>query len=364
MEPVQLAQKAKSMADSLRHRGPDDEGVWIDAENRVALSFRRLSIIDLSPAGHQPMISRCGRYVIVFNGECYNFGEIRKELLAAGCTFRGHSDTEVVLESIAHFGLEPTLKRMAGMFAIALWDKSTASLTLIRDRVGKKPLYFSAVNGTFVFASELKALHTVLKGQLSPDHSAIKLFLKFGYVPSPLTVFREIRKLRPGHFITLSSPSSVNDSIPYWSVQSAYETASSAEAQMSDEEAMGRFQTLLNRCVAERMIADVPLGAFLSGGIDSSLVAASMQAQSTRPVRTFSIAFQEPEYNEGPQAKLVAELLGGDTPRQYVGLPLVQERPIDGTRSEVGHVHVAFQSLDRLADQLVVAAEGRPVARQ
>jgi asparagine synthase (glutamine-hydrolysing) len=337
LDASELPEKARAMAASLKHRGPDDEGIWIDKENRVALSFRRLSIIDLSPAGHQPMISRCGRYVIVFNGECYNFGEIRKELLAAGSVFRGNSDTEVVLEGFARFGISPTVERMAGMFAIALWDKSTATLTLIRDRVGKKPLYYGTVHGTFVFASELKAFHTVLKGKLSLDPAALKLFLQFGYIPSPLSVFKEIHKLRPGHLITVTSPTTVNDSVPYWSVQSAGRAAASANPEMLDDDAANEFEKLLTHCVGERMISDVPLGAFLSGGIDSSLIVASMQAQSTRPVRTFSIAFREPEYNEGPHARLVSEHLGTEHTELLVtareaqeiipGLPDIYDEP-------------------------------------
>ena len=309
-EPEALTSAARSMADSLRHRGPDDEGIWIDAGHSLALAHRRLAIIDLSPAGHQPMVSQCGRYVIVFNGECYNFQEIRHDLVARGSQLRGHSDTEVIVESFARFGIEPTLQRMAGMFAIALWDKSTAKLTLIRDRVGKKPLYYGTVNGRFVFASELKAFHGVLRDQLTLDHAALKWFLQFGYIPAPLSVFREIRKLRPGHLLTIASPETMGESKPYWSVTSAHETASRSRQELTDDEAITAFEKLLKQCVGERMISDVPLGAFLSGGIDSSLVVAAMQAQSSRPVRTFSIAFQEPEFNEGPHARLVSEHLG------------------------------------------------------
>jgi asparagine synthase (glutamine-hydrolysing) len=309
-DPAQLADQARAMADTLKHRGPDDGGVWVDAERLLALAQRRLAIIDLSPAGHQPMVSQCGRYVIVFNGECYNFADLRAELISLGCEFRGHSDTEVILESFAQFGIEPTLQRMAGMFAIALWDKSKASLTLMRDRLGKKPLYYGTINGKFIFASELKAVHSVVHGRLSLDPAALKLFLQFGYIPSPLTVFKEIRKLRPGHHLTVTSPTVLNEPVPYWTVQSAYKNAASSNQEMSDGEAMDKFEKLLARGVRERMISDVPLGAFLSGGIDSSLVVAAMQAQSTRPIRTFSIAFQEPEFNEGPHARLVSEHLG------------------------------------------------------
>jgi asparagine synthase (glutamine-hydrolysing) len=309
-DPARLTDQARAMSDALRHRGPDDGGVWVDAERSLALAQRRLAIIDLSPAGHQPMISQCGRYVIVFNGECYNFADIRAELVSRGCVFRGHSDTEVILESFAHFGVEPTLQRMVGMFAIALWDKLQANLILMRDRVGKKPLYYGTINGSFLFASELKGFHPAVHGQLSLDPAALKLFLQFGYIPSPLTVFQEVRKLPPGHHVTIPSPMVVNKPIPYWTVQSAYEIASSSHQEMSDGEAMDEFEKLFARGVRERMISDVPLGAFLSGGIDSSLVVASMQAQSTRPVRTFSIAFQEPEFNESPHARLVSEHLG------------------------------------------------------
>jgi asparagine synthase (glutamine-hydrolysing) len=304
----ELTAQARRMADALRHRGPDDGGVWTDAARGLALSQRRLAIIDLSPAGHQPMVSRCGRYVIVFNGECYNFHELRAELVARSVTFRGGSDTEVVLEGFAQLGIEPTLKRMAGMFAIALWDCAEAKLTLIRDRVGKKPLYYGTADGQFVFASELKAIHAIARSSLALDHDALKSFLQFGYIPSPRSVFRDIRKLSPGHTLTLSSPANIPSSSSYWSVSTAYENATRVE--ISDEEALRQLEEKLRRCVGERMISDVPLGAFLSGGVDSSLVVALMQAQSARPVRTFSIAFEEPEFNEGPHARLVSEHLG------------------------------------------------------
>lgn len=313
-----LRAEAGRIGSALAHRGPDDEGYWLDAQKGLALVHRRLAILDLSPAGHQPMVSRNDRYVIAFNGECYNFEELQKDLLSTGHALRGRSDTEVILESFALFGIEPVVKRMAGMFAIALWDKSNSTLTLIRDRLGKKPLYYGLVKGVFLFASELKAFPTVLDRQLSLDPTALGLFLQMGYIPGPLSVFKEIRKLPAGHILTLKSPTAIPASTPYWTVQGAFEAARSAQTGVSEEDATQKFQQLLGQCVRERMISDVPLGAFLSGGVDSSLVVALMQAQSTRRVRTFSIAFQEPEFNEGPHARLVAEHLGTEHTELFV----------------------------------------------
>jgi len=307
-----LETKARVLGRCLAHRGPDDEGYWFDVPRGVALAHRRLSILDLSPAGHQPMISRSGRYVIVFNGEIYNFEEIRQDLIEGGCVLRGHSDTEVILEAFAQLGIDPVVQRMAGMFAIALWDRETAALTLIRDRVGKKPLYYGTVDGAFVFASELKAFQAVRTGGLPLDRAAIGSFLQLGYIPGPATVFEQIRKLPAGHGLTLKTPAEIPPSVPYWTVQRAFEAARASGGARTEEEARDEFEALLKRCVGQRMIADVPLGAFLSGGIDSSLVVALMQAQASRRVRTFSIAFEEPEFNEGPQAKMVARHLGTD----------------------------------------------------
>lgn len=299
------------MGGALAHRGPDDEGVWSEPAHGLALVQRRLAIIDLSPAGRQPMVSRCGRYVIVFNGECYNFEEVRRELIP-DLALRGRSDTEVVLESFAARGLETTLARMAGMFALALWDRRERTLSLVRDRLGKKPLYYGVFGGTLLFASELKALHRIAKGPLELDQAALSLFLRLGYIPAPWSVYKAVKKLAAGQHVTFRAPAATEAPSAYWTVADAERRGRMASPPAGDAEALAELDALLRRCVRERMISDVPLGAFLSGGIDSSLVVALMQAQSERPVRTFSISFREAEFDEGPHARLVAQHLGTD----------------------------------------------------
>lgn len=302
---------AEQMARSLAHRGPDDQGLWFDAEAEAALIHRRLSIIDLSPAGHQPMVSADGRYVMSYNGEVYGFQSLAAELAEAGHKFRGHSDTEVILESFASNGIEPTLKQMIGMFAIALWDRHERSLTLMRDRLGIKPLYWAQFGRLFLFGSELKALRAHPGWSPRIDRAAVAAFMRHNYVPAPLTIYEGVHKLEPGCVLTLpwrGEPSIAR----FWDARAVALDGMRRPLEGTDAELTEQLETLLQDAVARRMIADVPLGAFLSGGIDSSTVAALMQAANSSKVRTFSIGFEIPGYNEAPQAAAVACHLGTD----------------------------------------------------
>lgn len=308
------------MANTLRHRGPDDVGAWVDAETCIALGHRRLSVVDLSPTGHQPMYSACGRYVIVFNGEIYNFKTLRKELEPHGHRFRGHSDTEVMLAAISQWGLEAAVKRFNGMFAFALWDKQEQRLHLARDRLGEKPLYYGWMRKTFLFGSELKALRAYpeFRGEINRD--ALALYLRYNYIPSPYSIYKGIYKLPAGTILTLNRADSISylRPIPYWSAKEVAECGVAKPFTGSTEEAITQLDALLREAIKMRMEADVPLGAFLSGGVDSSLVVALMQAQSDIPVRTFSIGFHESGYNEADHAKAVAQHLGTDHTELYV----------------------------------------------
>ena len=308
---------ASRMADSLRHRGPDDRGVWVDAEAGVALGHTRLAIIDLSPAGAQPMVSSCGRFVLCYNGEVYNAPELRAELEAAGRQFRGHSDTEVMVEGFAVWGVRPTIERLIGMFAFAVWDRSTHTLTLARDRLGIKPLYWGHVNGSLVFASELKALKALPGWQGEIDRDALSAFLRYGYVPTPMSIYRGIDKLAPGTLLECGEDGEVRHAA-YWSLSEVAARGQASPLDLSDDAAREMLESLLVDAVRRRMVADVPLGMFLSGGIDSSTVAALMQANSARPIRTFSIGFREPAYDEAAHAKQVAAHLGTEHTELYV----------------------------------------------
>jgi asparagine synthase (glutamine-hydrolysing) len=310
------------MADQLIHRGPDDSGVWVDAEAGVALGFRRLAIVDLSPAGHQPMTSSSGRYVIVFNGEVYNFGELRKELESRGHAFRGRSDTEVMLEAVSEWGLEAAVKKFVGMFAFALWDRRERVLHLVRDRLGIKPLYCGWQGKTFLFGSELKALRAHPDFDPEINRDALALYLRYGYIPQPYSIYQGIRKLPPGHILSLGAgaqtPLELSQTASYWSAQEVYENGAANPWRGSEDEAVEELDRLLRESVRLRMIADVPLGAFLSGGIDSSTVVALMQAQSNRSVKTFTIGFHAQEFNEADHAKTVAAHLGTEHTELYV----------------------------------------------
>lgn len=331
---------ALAMAASLRHRGPDDEGVWLDEHAGVALSHRRLAILDLSPQGHQPMVSACGRYVIAFNGEIYNHAELRKTLEVEGRApaWRGHSDTETMLAAIACWGLEAALRRFVGMFAFALWDRQERVLHLARDRFGEKPLYYGRMGNVFLFGSELKALqrHPAWRGEI--DRNVLALFMRHSYVPVPYSIFKGIAKLPPGTCLSLVAES-WGEAVPrpYWSARTMAESGVANPFSGSSDQAVDMLDGLLRATMREQMIADVPLGAFLSGGVDSSLVVALMQAQSSRPVKTFTIGFSEAQYNEAEHAKAVARHLGTEHTELYVtpdetrevipGLPGIYDEP-------------------------------------
>jgi asparagine synthase (glutamine-hydrolysing) len=307
----------------LAHRGPDDEGLWIDAAAGIALGHRRLAIIDLSEAGKQPMSSDSGRLVLVYNGEIYNHLELRSELQGAGAApaWRGHSDTETLLAGFEHWGIEETLRRANGMFAIALWDRTDRKLTLARDRLGEKPLYYGWQGDTLLFGSELKAVraHPAFRAEI--DRGALAALLRSGYVPAPVSIYRGIRKLSAGCTVEFS-PASEAGSEPapraYWSLRAVAEQGFAHPFEGDDSAAVSRLDSLLRMAVHRQTIADVPLGAFLSGGIDSTTVVAMLQAQSSRRVRTFTIGFQEAEFDEARHAAHVARHLGTDHAELYV----------------------------------------------
>jgi asparagine synthase (glutamine-hydrolysing) len=309
------------MAATLAHRGPDDADLWIDPDAGLALGHRRLSIIDLSAAGRQPMVSACGRYVITYNGEIYNFRTLRAELEQQGHTFRGHSDTEVLLAALVAWGVAEALGRLNGMFAFALWDRQRRRLTLARDRAGKKPLYYGWCGDSFLFGSELKALRAHPSFDATVDRDALGLFVQYSWMPAPYSIYARIRQLPAGTLLSLDAASEPHDAMPqvYWSAQEiAVRGARAAPAPVSLDAATDALEEVLRDAVACRMIADVSLGAFLSGGIDSSTVVALMQAVSDKPVQTFSIGFQEPKYNEAAHAKAIAQHLRTEHTELYV----------------------------------------------
>ena len=315
-EAAWLAGQARRMADTLVHRGPDDSGVWVDASMGVGLGHRRLSIIDLSPLGAQPMLSANGRYVVAYNGEVYNFAELRAELERRGHSFRGHSDTEVITEGFAEWGVAETARRLLGMFAIAVWDKKDLSLSLIRDRVGVKPLYWTQTDRLFLFGSELKALHEFDGWQPEIDRQSIGDLLAYSCIPAPHSIYLGVHKLEPGRILTLDVNGDISQSI-YWDLAEVVRRGSHV-SPISEQQAISQLHDLLKDAVKRRMVADVPLGAFLSGGIDSSLVVALMQSQSSRPVKTFTIGFSEAGFDEAAHARKVARHLGTEHTEHYL----------------------------------------------
>ena len=360
------------MTDTIRHRGPDDAGTWIDPAAGIALGFRRLAIIDLTTTGRQPMTSSSGRFVIVFNGEIYNFQELRRQLGALGTSFRGRSDTEVLLEGVETWGLRRTLERCNGMFAFALWDKAERTLHLARDRAGEKPLYFGWSGGTLLFGSELKALRAHPDFQAQIDRNALALYLRRGYVPGPYSIYRGVSKLRPGTWLTVRPDRATGAGVAptaYWSARQVAEQAAAEPFRGSDAEAGEAFHALLADAVKLRMEADVPLGAFLSGGLDSSAIVALMQAHSTRPVRTFTIGFRDVRHDEAPYAAAIARHLGTEHTEQYLTppealaviprLPMVYDEPFADTSqiptclvSELTRRHVTVSLSGDAGDEL------------
>ena len=306
------------MTSTLAHRGPDGAGVWIDEVAGIALGHRRLAIIDLSPTGSQPMVSADGKAVIVYNGEVYNHRELRAELEKCGCRFRGTSDTEVILESCLRWGIRTATSRLIGMFAFALWNRETRELFLVRDRLGIKPLYWAAPRGSILFGSELKSLRVHPEFQNEIDRDALAAYLQLNYVPGPRSIYRGVAKVRPGTILTFRGATPPQETV-YWELADVVRGGHQQRHHgLSDSDAIEQLDVLLRDAVGRRMIADVPLGAFLSGGIDSSAVVALMQAQSTARVRTFSIGFREPGYDESSCARSVAGHLGTDHTELYV----------------------------------------------
>ena len=307
-----------AMTEALRHRGPDDGGVWVDADCGIALGNRRLAIIDVSPAGHQPMASADGRYVIAYNGEVYNHRELAERLRQQGVTLRGHSDTEVLVEGFARWGVAATLRDCEGMFALALWDRQLRPLTLVRDRLGIKPLYWGRAGRAVLFGSELKALRCHPDWQPAVDPDSLASFLRFGYVPAPHSIYRGVHKLEPGIMLTLGAGGEPRLE-RYWDVRQVVADGRRDTGGAEDETALlSELEQTLRRAVRNEMESDVPLGAFLSGGIDSSLVTALMQAQSMRPIKTFTIGFTAAGFDEARHAKQVAAHLGTEHTELYV----------------------------------------------
>jgi asparagine synthase (glutamine-hydrolysing) len=344
-EPISL-QVLKGMTGEIEHRGPDDEGFWIDSESGLGLGHRRLSIIDLSPLGHQPMASNDGRYVLSYNGEIYNHLELRRALEASGegavgngFPWRGHSDTETLVECIAAWGLKATLQKCVGMFALALWDKKERKLLLARDRFGEKPLYYGWTGGDFVFASELKALRSHPRFANEVDRRAVRLLAARAYIPAPLSIYRQIYKLDPGCILSVAAeawkhplakppiPDGPANGIAverYWSYRDVVRQGL-VEPIAHEEDALEQLEATLSAAIGGQSVADVPVGAFLSGGIDSSSVVALYQKYSRNTVRTFSIGFEEEAFNEADHARAVAQHFGTDHNERYVTVKETQE---------------------------------------
>lgn len=303
------------MAQRIAHRGPDDHGAWVDGSAGVALGHRRLSILELSAAGHQPMTSASGRYVIAFNGEIYNHTALRAELPQQ--PWRGHSDTETLLAGIEQWGFEATLSKAVGMFAIALWDREQRRLTLARDRFGEKPLYVARLQGATLFASELKAFDAWPGFAPRVDRGAVALLLRHNYIPAPYSIFEGVTKLPPATLLHIDGPAQIGAPQAYWSLREVAERGQRESFRGTDADATDALERHLEAAIALQRVADVPLGAFLSGGVDSSVVVALMQRQSATPVRTFTIGFDVPELNEAEHAKAVARHLGTDHTELY-----------------------------------------------
>lgn len=302
---------ARRMADSIAHRGPDGEGVWADEEAGIAFGHRRLAIVELSPLGRQPMASTCGRWLLTYNGEIYNFQELRAELASAGHQFRGQSDTELLVEACAAWGVERAVRRLVGIFAFALWDRRDRVLHLVRDPLGVKPLYWTRMGGTLLFGSQPKALRAHPSFTAETDRDALAAYLRFAYVPAPHSIYKGVAKLEPGTILSVR-PGGEPERTVYWSVDEAARAGQADRLDLPDGAAADALEALLSDAIGRQMMADVPLGAFLSGGIDSSTVVALMQARSDRPVRSFTIGFGEEGYDEAAHAKAVAKHLGTD----------------------------------------------------
>ena len=319
-DPLKVADR---MGNAIIHRGPDDGGVWSDHELPIYLVHRRLSILDTSQSGHQPMVSASGRYTLVFNGEIYNHLDLRKKLEVSDLSipmWQGRSDTETVLACLEAWGVDEAIPRLIGMFAMAIWDRRLGEVALIRDRMGEKPLYYGVQGTELIFGSELKALkaHPSFVGHI--DRSSLALQMRHGYIPAPYSIYKDIYKLPPGHCLKIRCADRllINKPEPYWSFASVVVSGLSIENDLDEISAVTKLDELLRLVVAGQMLSDVPLGAFLSGGIDSSVIVALMQAQSMNPIKTFTIGFSEAGYNEAEQAKAVSKHLGTDHTELYV----------------------------------------------
>jgi len=321
----EMVEIANRIADAIEHRGPDNGGVWISEDVGLAFAHRRLSVIDLSITGNQPMHSENGQYVIIFNGEVYNHPEMRQELLSCGKVFRGHSDTEVLLAGFEKWGVEQTIRKCVGMFAIALWDVNCRNIYLIRDRMGEKPLYYGWQKDTFIFASELKAIrrHPDFEGDI--DRDSLALYFRHHYIPGPYSIYKGVYKLEPGMILKIPMSKILEKGntrnwqrLKYWSLKEIVEDTESNKYNGSAVDAVNTLEALLLKSIQGQMIADVPLGAFLSGGIDSSTIVALMQRLSSRPIQTFCIGFREHDYDEATYAKKIAEHLGCQHTELYV----------------------------------------------
>lgn len=334
------------MAHALRHRGPDDAGVWVDEYSGIALAHRRLAVIDLSDQGHQPMHSAGGRFVLTYNGEIYNFRPLRTELQALGHRFRGGSDTEVLLAAVTEWGLDAALAKCNGMFAFALWDRLQRQLHLVRDRLGEKPLYYSLVKGILLFGSELKAFYAHPAFDANINRDALALYLRYNCVPAPWSIFENTWKLPPASVLTIdiSEPDVLRKPVPYWSALEIAQRGADDPLELSVDDATDALEALLTDAVRLRMEADVPVGAFLSGGIDSSMVVSLMQANVAGAVRTFTVGSATSEYDEAAAARAVAEHIGTKhtelavTPAEAMSaiprLPLLYDEPF-GDSSQI-----------------------------
>lgn len=319
-----LATVVTRMNNALTHRGPDDSGIWVDEDAGLALGHRRLAIVDLSPAGHQPMHSSCSRFVIAFNGEIYNHAQLRQRLDDEGLSpyWRGHSDTEVLLAGLARWGLEDTLKATVGMFAFVLWDKQERVLTFARDRMGEKPVYYGWQGDTLLFGSELKAITAYPSFVRDIDRNALALLLRHNCIPAPYSIYKGVTKLEPGHYVslTLNNLPVAKAAIPlaYWRVNEAVEKGIANPFRGTPAEAVDLLEAQLRTSIGQQMLADVPIGAFLSGGVDSSTIVALMQTQSAQPISTFTIGFDEGGFDEAVHAKAVSKYLGTRHTELYV----------------------------------------------
>ncbi len=354
-----LEHVCSTMTETIHHRGPDDSGVWVDPAYGVALGHRRLSILELSPLGHQPMKSTSGRYTLVYNGEVYNHLDLRKELTTCGHSFKGGSDTETLLAAFTEWGIAKTLEQCIGMFAMALWDQETKVLTLIRDRLGIKPLYYGTAGNSFLFGSELKALKAHPDFASEVDRDSLSLYFRYNYIPTPHSIFTSANKLTPGTFLQIH-PDGTQKQTTYWSSQDTWQHGAENQFEGSFSEAADHLENLLKDSISKRLLSDVPVGAFLSGGIDSSAVVALMQAVSPGQVRTFSIGFKEAEYNEAEHARAIADHLGTDHTDLYLSpndlLSVIPEIPHYWDEPFADSSQIPTTSVCRMAREHVTVA--------